>query len=32
MEPSITFEMFESEWLSEILIDSPSSLEKGKRF
>ena len=32
MANTLTFEAFESEWLTEILADSPNTLEKGRRF
>jgi len=32
MENILTFEAFESEWLTDILIDNPSPFEKGRRF
>jgi hypothetical protein len=32
MTNTLTFEAFETEWLSEILVDNPNTLEKGRRF
>ena len=32
MSQTLTFEAFESEWLADILIGNPNSLEKGRRF
>ncbi|MCC6845614.1 MAG: AIPR family protein [Bacteroidetes bacterium] len=32
MTTNLTFESFESEWLTDILKDNPSSIEKGRRF
>lgn len=32
MANTLTFEAFESEWLTDILADNPNSLEKGRRF
>lgn len=32
MNRTLTFEAYESEWLSDILADNPSTIEKGRRF